>query len=293
MRISTAFQYDSYTADISNSMSRINDLQNQITTGKRILKPSDDPMGLTSVLSQTSVQNRLKQYNSNLSGAKTTLQFTDSTLNSVSNIIDSAYSVAVNGANGTNDAASRGALASQISSLQDQLLNLANAKGANGQYLFGGQKNASVPFSLNNNALTYNGDGNPITVESGPTSTLTVNTPGQQLFQNAYSQLENLKNYLTGNDTSSISGVSIDALKTIKDTVSQTRGDVGARLQTVSQLSVENQQRIDELTKSISGTQDVDMTQAITQYQLAQTAYQAALSVASHGFGLSLMDYIK
>lgn len=113
------------------------------------------------------------------------------------------------------------------------------------------------------------------------------------MISDMYNRLETLKNDLTGGQVGAISGVDIANIQGSLDAISATRGDVGARMQTVQSLVSQWQTRSDDLTKNISDVEDVDMSAAMVQYQQANQAYTAALTVAGQGFRLSLMDFIK
>ena len=122
---------------------------------------------------------------------------------------------------------------------------------------------------------------------------MAVNTKGDALFQTAYDRLETLKNSLIGGNVGAISGVSITELQDSQRQFSHARGVVGTKMKRVDDLTRDMDRRKDDLTQGISDVEEIDLSQAVMDYQLAQTAYQAALSVASQGFGLSLMDFIR
>jgi flagellar hook-associated protein 3 FlgL len=293
MRISTAYQFDAYTQSITTANESMFDAQNQVITGRRINKPSDDPFGMTSVLNMQALKSNLTQYTTNLNSAKSLLSYSDHALSDVTSLANQAYTLALNGANAATDQTGRNGMAQQITSIQQQILNLANTTGPSGQFIFGGQKNNTQPYAAVNGALVYSGDTNSINAEVGPQQTIATNVNASATLQNLYAQLESLKNNLTGGNTSAISGVDVANLQASITTVNQMRGDVGARLQSISNLVASNTRRSDELVGNISNVQDVDMASAISKYQSAQTAYQAALSVANQGFHLSLMDFLK
>ena len=105
--------------------------------------------------------------------------------------------------------------------------------------------------------------------------------------------MEHWKYKLQSGNTGAISGIDISALQNVMNQLDRERGGIGAKLQQVQTLQSDYQRRIDEFSKGISEIEDVDMATAITEYHLAETAYTAALNVASQGFRLSLMDFIQ
>jgi len=305
VRISTAYQFDKYANNVRGSESKYFDAQNAVMTGKRINKISDDPFGTSVSLNMRSYKSAAKQYSDNLTVAKGVLSYTESALGEMTTSMRNAYSVAIQSGTDTMDQSARDALASQIDSIQKQMLELANTQGPSGQYIFAGQDNQNKPFTVtaaagtNGQAISsglyinYNGDDLDVTVESGPGQTLAMNTKAQTLFKNAYAALDQLKIDLQGGNVSSISGVDIQQLKDSMDAMTEERGNVGTKLQSVKNLTDHYTRRIDDLSSTISDVEEVDLSEAIMNYKLAYNAYNAALSVASQGYQLSLLDFMK
>jgi len=293
MRISTAYQFDSYTNDIRLAQERMATAGQQVSTGKRITTPSDDPLGTSRSLSMRSVMAATKQYQQNLQTAKGILGYTEDAVGSLYDSVKQAYTLAVGGANGTTDQVGRNAMAQQITTIQERMIQIANTRGPSGQYIFAGQDSANVPYTLSGSTIVYGGDMNPMNVEIGSSETMQANSISEPMFSDLYNKLETLKNNLLGGNVGAISGVSINDMQTAMQNLNTMRGTVGAKLQKVNDYSSMYTKRVDDLTQGISDIEDVDSTQAIMNYQLAQNAYQGALSVASKGFQLSLMDFIR
>lgn len=293
MRISTSYQFSSYTGAMDLANEKLFTAQQQAATGLRINTLSDDPSGVSSVLTMQSLQNGLNQYKSNLNTAKGVLSFSDSALSDTSSLLNQAYSIALQGANAATDQSAMQSLASQVGQLQTRLVQLANSQGPAGQYLFAGQKNDAAPYAVNTNTLSYNGDSNQIAVQVGPGDSISSTVDASTLFTTIYSQLETLKNNLASGNTTALSSVSVADMQGSIANVNLARGDIGSRLQTINNLTNQNVQRSTDLSTNISNIRDVDAATAITQYQAALTAYQAALSVANSGLHMSLMDYLK
>jgi flagellar hook-associated protein 3 FlgL len=293
MRISTRYQYESFQTDIRNAQERLSKISEQLSTGKRINQLSDDPVGIRQSIGMRSLRSSMDQYKKNLNSAKGQLGYVDSTASEIGDLMLQAYQSAVQGASSATDQGGRVAMASRIESLQSRLIELANTKGPDGGYLFSGQKSSTKPYVLMGTNLVFNGDTNATHVETGPGETLQTNVPTEPMFTDMYNRLESLKSNLIGGQVGAISGVDIAAIQDSQKQISSLRGTVGARLQKVDDLKLQWQRRRDELTINISDVEDVDFSEAAVQYQQANQAYNAALTVASQGFRLSLMDFIK
>ncbi len=293
MRISTAYQYDTYSRDIARAQQSYLKFQRQVSTGKRINSPSDDPFGTGTILNLGSLRDATTQYTKNLQSGKTFMSFTESALGEVVTGLRRAYQLAVGGANGATDQTGREGMVQEIGQIQKRLLDLANTKGAQGQYIFAGQTANQQPLTLVGGVPQVNGGNTDVIIESSPGQTIQINSIVAQKMADAYNQLESLKQHLNSGDTGALSGVDIPTLQASMDLFNTERGKVGAKLQEVETGLSMMQRRSDEFTQAISDTEEVDMADAIMKYQAAETAYTAALNVASQGFRLSLMDFIN
>ena len=112
-------------------------------------------------------------------------------------------------------------------------------------------------------------------------------------FKDLHSKLDDLRSHLLGGDIGIISDKDIYAMRTALDNIGIARGINGVKMNDIERLRNEGQRRQDDLTKTISDNEDIDLAEAITKMQSAETAYTAALQVASQGFQLSLMDFLR
>jgi flagellar hook-associated protein 3 FlgL len=292
MRISTAYQFETYSRDIASTQGRYLEAQRQVSSGKRVHNPSDDPIGTHKLLSTKALKSNIEQYGKNLQTAKSFLGFSELALEESSNLTKRAYELAVRGANGSTDQPGREAIVREIEEMQRRVVDLGNSRGPNGQYIFGGHQTGSRPFTIGPGGIVFSGDDNDLFSEIGPGETMVVNTKGEAIFRDLYDKLEALKNNLSGANVGAISGVDIPALQAAQRSIDQARGTIGVKLRTVENQHSHYVRRNDELVKEITDIEDVDLSDAILSYRLAETAYSAALSVASQGFRLSLMDFI-
>lgn len=293
MRISTNYEYARLQAEVEGTSNAYTNAQQAVTTGLRINQLSDDPAGAATAVSINSLMAQIEQYNSNMAEGQNFLNTTDSALSQAANLVNSAYQLAVSGATSTNDQSARNAMASQIGDLQASLVRLANTQMPDGQYVFAGQNTSVQPFSVSSGKLNYAGDGGSVTVATGPSQTLAVNTPGSPLFTEIYAKLQALREDLAGGNLSKISSQDIPAMQGEVSNVNQIRGSIGAQVQAITSQTQDNAQRLTELNKSVSGITNVDMAAAIITMTQAQTAYQAALMVTAQANKLSLLNFIQ
>ena len=263
-------------------------------SGKRYGRVSEDPIAALNAINAKSLRSRIEQLDKNLLVAKEYAGTTESALGDVNTSLQRAYALAIQGASDATTQESRDAMANEIASLQQRVVDLANTRGLNGKYMFAGQASDTKPFDAAGGVLTFNGDTLPINVEVRPGETMRANLENADtFFTDIYAALENLRNNLIGGDIGAISDQDIDAVRNSIEQVGVARGGNGTKLNEIDRLKVENGRRIDDLTKTVSDNEDVDLADAITKMQMAETAYTAALQVASQGFRLSLMDFIR
>ncbi len=292
-RIGTRYQYDNYSRTIQQTYGRMVRTQQELLTGKRADLSVNNPAGTAVVVRSSVLKNAVVQYQNNLVSANDYLKNSESALGEINTLLQEAYQLGLQGANSSTDQAARDVMANQVSALQRRLVELGNAQGGSNQYLFGGQLNTSAPFAVAGPTVAFSGDNNDVVVEVAAGQTLPVNTRAGTMITNAYNALESLRSNLQSGSLSLISGADLQALQSSMATVRTERGRIGASLQEVQTRTTQNTRRIDELTERIADVEEVDMAEALTEFQLAQTAYQAALTSITQAQRLSLMDYIR
>ena len=294
MRVSTSFQFETYSSRIRDAQSRYFEAQERVMSGKRFNRVSEDPVAAMTSISARSLRSRLDQLRKNLLVAQEYAGSTEHVLDETGQLARRAYTLAIQGASDATTQESRDAMAREIGSLQQRVVDLANTQGSGGKYIFAGQMSDTKPFSATGGVLTFAGNTLPILVEVRPGETMRANLENADtFFADVYNALENLRVDLLGGDVGKISDEDVGAMRTVVDEIGTARGTTGVKLNDIKRLETEGQRRMDDLTKTISDNEDIDLAEAITQMQMAETAYSAALQVTSQGFRLSLMDFLR
>lgn len=293
MRVSTSQIYSNQQRLANLRLHDYVQAQRQVASGKRIEQLSDDPAGSIRLLNSKSVHRAIEQYDANLSTAKDYFGTSESTYSEVTTLLNRAYNLALQGANESHDDQTRRAMAGEVASIMQQFVRLGNAQGSHGQYLFAGQKSDAPPFKEVSGVLNNTGDDNPVRVEVGPNAVMQVNIAKGSTFVNAYAALEQLRLNLEGSNQSALSGISVGAMRDQLRVFNELRSETGNGLRTIEDLKAQNERRLSDVATAISEIEDVDMIEAISNLQQAETAYQAALQVSAQTFRLSLLDYIR
>ncbi len=292
-RVSTKFQYDSSLNRIHTAYQRMFNAQQSVVTGKKQDLVVNDPGGASFIVRASTLKTSVEQYQKNLRSAEQTLKQSESVYTEMKTMLQEAYGLALQSANTTLDQTGRNAMAKQVETMMTRLVDLGNTQSASGDYIFAGKKIDTKPYSVTGAGIVYSGDAGQRVVESGPGSTLSITVGDSATFSQAYQALNDMKNHLLSGNISLLGGQSVGDLQKSMDATKLLVGDIGARMQQVQEQNNQHQRRVDDLTQRISDVEDVDMAEAISEYQLAQTVYQAALQTTSIMDRMSLMDFMR
>jgi flagellar hook-associated protein 3 FlgL len=183
MRISTAQIYQGSLNAMLDNQSSLSHTQLQMSTGRRILTPSDDPVGSAAVLDLNQAIDNTHQYQANADVATGRLQLGESTLGDVGNLLQRVRELSVQANNDTQTADTRRYISTELRQLRSQLIGLANTRDATGEYLFAGFKGNSQPFVTNAaGQVTYVGDPGSRYLQVGPGQQVVDGEPGSAVF---------------------------------------------------------------------------------------------------------------
>lgn len=183
MRISTNTIFESGVARINDMQSQLMKTQQQMSTGKRILTPADDPVAAARVLDLSQGQAINSQLTTNRSAAKESLSLQESVLQSVTSLMQDAKTLTVNAGNGTLDDNQRQYIASTLSVRFDELMGLANSRDGTGNYIFAGYKVSTQPFAPAVGGASYVGDQGQRLVQVSPSQQMSIGDAGDSVFQ--------------------------------------------------------------------------------------------------------------
>lgn len=293
VRITQGMIVRNVLADINNVSDKLDRTRAKLASGKELTRPSDDPLLVGRALMYRSELASNRQYQRNIDEAESWHDASDSALASVGNMLLRARDLAVSGANGATDSASRIAMAAEIDQIIDGVKNEGNAQYA-GRYLFAGTSTLTPPYATADDA--FHGDTNAIQREIGPGVQLQVNTIGSAVIGDAsggvIKALRDLRSHLVAND---VTGISSD-LKTIDaahDGLITARADVGSRSNRLEAA----QARLGELEEStmslLSKTEDADMAKTLVDASTQQAVYQSALQAGAKIVQSSLLDFLR
>ncbi|HDL02728.1 MAG TPA: flagellar hook-associated protein 3 [candidate division Zixibacteria bacterium] len=181
MRVTNSMISDQVVANLNRSLTRYLRLEQSMSSGRRINKPSDDPIGTQKDLRYRTVLSEIDQYKSNISNAANLLATYDNILGNMSDIISSAQELAVSLSNDTFDANARESAANEAQSLLEQMIDLANSK-IDSRYIFSGYRTNVQSFQMGAAGVTYRGDNGIIATEIEAGTNVGINLIGSDVL---------------------------------------------------------------------------------------------------------------
>ena len=187
MRISTSQIYDAGSLNIQRNQAALFKLQNQLSTGRRVLTPEDDPVAAAQALLVTQAKEMNTQQTTNQGTAESQLGLVDSQLSSLVDLIQNVRERVIQAGNTTLSTADRQSIATELEARFGELLGLANAKNGSGDYLFSGYQGATQPFAIDasDSTVAYFGDDGERLLQVSSSRLLAVNVAGSDVFMNA------------------------------------------------------------------------------------------------------------
>ena len=303
MRISTSMIFNSGTNGLLNRQSDLYKLQNQLSTGRRILSPEDDPIGASEALEVTQSKAVTEQFLDNQAAAKSKLSYLDTALGGVGDELQSIYERAIQAGNGTYSSAQRGMIAEELKHRMENLVGLGNTRDGTGLYVFSGYQSTTEPFQINTGAVvgaehtlgpdtsvTYSGDSGRPELQVSASKTMATGESGMDVFmqvkddqgnvtsRSLFDGVQNMIDILDGTRpyTATDYSQALEDISSSIDHISTVRASVGSRLQSLEGLASMAEDVSYLYDVRLSELQDLDYTSALSQYSQVQLQLEAA-----------------
>lgn len=296
MRVTNNMISQNLLRNLETAQERMSQLQDQMSSGHRITRPSDDPVGIQNVLRMKSSISAVDQWKNNADEALGLMNTTDSTLGDMTSMLQRVRELAVQGANGALSADDKKHLAVEVDQIAEQLRLVANTQ-IGSKYIFSGTETDKE--LLKSDGTTWQGNSQDVKFEVGNNLTLPISVNGQTLFKTpitgAAGVFDTLSNFSTALKNNDATGVN-DALKDIDgniDNVLAHRANIGARTNRMTALREQLDSTSTNLQENLSGIQDADIAKTITDFKNQENVYKAALSIGAQIIQPSLVDFMR
>lgn len=303
MRVSTSMIFNTGTKGIQERQFDLFKTQNQMSTGRRVLTPADDPIAASEALKVSQSKGVNTQFINNQGSATSALSFLEGTLSSLSAELQEIFGRASEAGNPTYDASNRGMIASELKARMTSLVGLANTQDGTGLYVFAGFKASTQPFQQNIGAtqpyalgaatlMTYNGDAGRQSLQVSASNEMAISENGQDVFmqvrdasgnlvgRSVFDSLQNMIDVLDSTSgvpyTAAAYNQALGDLKSSISHVATVRSSVGARLNSLDSLSTAAEDMGFQYDSRLSELQDLDYTEAISRFSNYQMQLEAA-----------------
>jgi len=288
----------SVLAGLQQSQSTLNTALQEVSTGKRVTVPSDDPAASADMVQNTIDSKNADQYTQNASSVLSMVQTADSTLSSVVSELTKAVSLGTEGANGTTNASNQQSIATEVQGILTSVVSAANST-YQGSYLFGGTASTQTPYTADSTSASgykYNGNSGMNSVAVGDNLTVQANIPGDQIFSNSSNDvlgsLSSLVSALQSGNTTSIESATT-AVNSALSYVSQQRVTYANSETQLNSQETYLQQETVTLTSQATSLVGIDTATAAEDLAQAETSNSAALAAASKVLPTSLLQYLS
>jgi flagellar hook-associated protein 3 FlgL len=299
-RVATSAGINRVGADLARTFNRMSEVQSQITSGKRLQRPSDNPAQVAVALEGRAAQRRLEQHTANATDAAGWIRVTDDTLVGLQEQATQAKVRLTAAVNGGNDATSLAAIAKDIENVRSSMIELAN-QSYQGRPIFGGTAAAtSAPYTAA--GVYVDGHEGTVyrTIDDGVTLAVNVSTPAIFGTRNEASPLSGdvfqvLDVMATAARTGDAAGMSasLTALTGAMDRMSEAQIQVGGASVQVDNTINRNEMMMTDVKDRLSSIEDVDLAESIITLKSSEAAYQAALAVTARVIQPSLLDFLR
>jgi len=185
MRISTGMIYDSSVRSIQNQTGTLLHTQQQVSSGRRILSPSEDPVAAARVLVINQSKDINTQYGVTQNNARSTLGLVDTQLSSAGDLLIRVQELAVQAGNAALSENDRRSISTELRARFDELVGLANSTDGSGQYLFAGYQGSNKPFAGSvESGVAYHGDDGQRSLRVSSSRNIPVSDSGNKVFMN-------------------------------------------------------------------------------------------------------------
>jgi flagellar hook-associated protein 3 FlgL len=292
--------------NLNRNAQQMNNTQLQSATGRKINKPSDDPVGITYSLRYRAELSSNEQYQKNVDSATSWLDFNDTVMDQAGSIVQRLRELTVQASTGTNPQSAMDSVKEEVMQLKEQLIDVANSK-LNGKYIFNGETYDIKPYQFTKDAdgvsdttdvasvITDTGKINFIVGESVQ---LPINVTGNEVFgnetedDNLFVVLNNIIEALKNGDQKELSG-QLGTIDSRMDKMLAIRSEIGAKTNRIDLMMG----RLDDLGVNLTDLQakveDADYAELIMKSKIQENIYNASLSAGAKIISPSLVDFLR
>lgn len=296
MRVTQSMLSSNMMKNLTASLTRLDKLNTQVSTQKKISKPSDDPVVAMKGITYRRTLMEVEQYQRNFGEAYNWVENSDTSLDKAGQAMQRMRELLVQTSNDTYDAEQRQAAKEEIEQLKEHLVEIANTKFGD-KYLFNGTNTMANPVDLSTNPASYPVNDDPVELELSKGVYIQVNISGKTVFsEDMFNKINEVVNELSKGAASSSGDALSDLLKDLDThitTITNERAKLGARYNRIELMDIRIGEQEVIANRILSENEDVDFERVVTDLTIQETVHNAALSVGARIIQPTLMDFLR
>jgi flagellar hook-associated protein 3 FlgL len=295
IRVTEQYRQASQQRYLLNAEARMDQVQRQLATNRKIERASDDPAGTALSMRHRKDIAFEAQMRRNLDNGSAFLAASEAALDSGTESLQRLRELTVQAANDTLSQQQRAGIAQEVDQLTQQLLQVGNTNFG-GAYIFGGHQTKTPPYLVAGSpptTVTYQGDAGQRLHQISEQDTVAVNVVGSTAFGNMFTDLIALRDNISQGTNTQLIRNGIADIDSALDRVMQARADVGARINRFDAAKNQSEQTDVNLQDLRSKIEDVDLTEAIVQLNAQKNALDAAMGAIGRTADMSLMNFLR
>jgi flagellar hook-associated protein 3 FlgL len=301
-RITHSMVTSSLLNNLNSSLASLERTGEELSSGKTILEPSDNPYGASQVIDLQSQLDGLSSYATATQDGISWTNTASSALSSINNVVARVRELLVQAANGTNNQSDLNTVAQEVEQLTESVKQDANTQYA-GQYVFSGTSTTTAPYQPGAGD-EYHGDHETISRAIGPGATVTISGDISTLLGNGEASgdgklLDTLRTIAknlrggTAEDREALGSTDLTKIDANTETLRQLQSAAGSTTDQLQTALARNEGLQTSITESLSNTQDTNIAATSVAYANEQAAYQAALRASAKIVQESLLNFLQ
>lgn len=310
LRVTNGMKHNQLLMNLNRNARASQATQEQLSTGMKINRPSDDPVGITYSLRYRSEIGMNTQYQKNVDSSISWLEYNDTVLTQTNSVLQRVRELTVAAANDTNPQAGFDSINEEMKELRQQLVDIGNSQ-INGKYIFNGQNYDQKPYNSELTQLDANGgpvavplsqqepDTASVEYAVGANIKLGVNLSGQSVFgskdevnDNIFGLIDNISKALQEGNTKELSN-QLANIDSRVEKILTAQAEVGAKTNRVELMQSRLSDLDVNLTNLQSKTEDADYAELLIKSQIQENIYTASLSVGAKIISTTLVDFLR
>ncbi|MGG6313267.1 flagellar hook-associated protein FlgL [Paenibacillus macerans] len=310
-RVTSNMMNSQLLLNLNRNALRMNHTQNEMATGRKINRPSDDPVGITYSLRYRSELASNEQFKKNVDSAVSWMDFNDTVLSQTNDVLQRLRELTVKASTGSNPQSALDSISQEVAELKEQLVDIANSQ-LNGKYIFNGEKFDSKPYGtffkedgtvMDPSEIST--DPGEVTYIVGDSVKMSLNLNGNDVFgtaddaataetsDNIFSIINRLTEKLSANGDHSKITDELASIDSRIDKILTIRAEVGAKTNRIELMQSRLEDLNINLTSLQSKTEDADYAQLIMDSKVQENIYNASLSAGAKIIQPSLVDFLR